>query len=229
MLLEPFDLMIIVDITDIHGKTARIEEISVMLRDADLVILSGDITHFGGEEDVARVVESFRRYNSRIFAVAGNCDYPGVEAWLSRQEMNLHARCVSIGQLTLVGLGGSLPTPAGSTPNEYTEDDLRFFLDEAAKCLPEDSTLLLVSHQPPINTVCDQIGGMHVGSNSVRFFIERYQPAVCFTGHIHEGGGVDKIGKTKIINPGPLHHGGYAIAEIGIDGLTQDGQVVYQV
>jgi Icc-related predicted phosphoesterase len=199
MLMEPFDLMKIVDITDIHGKTARIEVISGVLRDADLVILSGDITHFGGEEDVARVVENFRRYNSRIFAVAGNCDSQGVEAWLSRQELNLHARCVSIGQLTLVGLGGSLPTPAGSTPNEYTEDDLRFFLDEAAKCLPEDSTLLLVS------------------------------PAVCFTGHIHEGRGVDKIGKTKIINPGPLHHGGYAMAEIGIDGLMQDGQVVYQV
>jgi Icc-related predicted phosphoesterase len=217
--------MKIVGITDIHGKTARLEKISRVLRDADLVILSGDITHFGGEEDVAAVVESFRRYNSQIFAVAGNCDYPDVEAWLSRQEINLHARCVTFGQLTLVGLGGSLPTPGGSTPNEYPEDDLRFFLNEAAKCIPADSALLLVSHQPPINTVCDQTDGMHVGSSSVRSFIERYGPAVCFTGHIHEGRGVDNIGGTKIINPGPLHHGGYAEVEIGGDNPSQDGQV----
>jgi Icc-related predicted phosphoesterase len=225
--------MKIVDITDIHGKTARVEEISRVIADADIIILSGDITHFGEVEDVERVVGSFEKYNSRIFTVPGNCDPPGVEAWLSRHELNLHARCVSIGQLTLIGLGGSLPTPAGSIPNEHPEEELRSFLDSAATCIPEDSTLLLVSHQPPIDTVCDQTSGMHVGNNSVRTFIERYEPAVCFTGHIHEGMGVDKIGKTKVINPGPLQNGGYAMVEFGGDDqsvyVMQSGQVLYRI
>jgi len=48
----------------------------------------------------------------------------------------------------------------------------------------------------------------------VRSFIEQEQPLICFTGHIHEGVGIDSIGKTKIVNPGPFKDGGYALANI---------------
>jgi len=54
-----------------------------------------------------------------------------------------------------------------------------------------------------------------VGSVAVRLFIEKYQPKICFTGHIHESVGVDKIGDTHIINPGMLNRGCFAYAEIG--------------
>ena len=37
---------------------------------------------------------------------------------------------------------------------------------------------------------------------------------VCFTGHIHEGQGIDSIGKTKVVNPDPLREGGYVLARV---------------
>jgi Icc-related predicted phosphoesterase len=61
-----------------------------------------------------------------------------------------------------------------------------------------------------VNTINDIVhGGRHVGSHAVRAFIEKYQPLACITGHIHEGIGIDKIGRTQIINPGPFRNGYY--------------------
>jgi len=37
---------------------------------------------------------------------------------------------------------------------------------------------------------------------------------ICFSGHIHEAQGMETIGETKVINPGPLREGKYAYARI---------------
>jgi Icc-related predicted phosphoesterase len=57
--------------------------------------------------------------------------------------------------------------------------------------------------------------GTHVGSKSVRDFIEREQPDVVICGHIHEARGQDAIGRSKIVNCGPASKGYYAVIEIG--------------
>jgi len=41
-----------------------------------------------------------------------------------------------------------------------------------------------------------------VGGRSVRAAIERYQPLVGLHGHVHEGRGRAKIGRTVCFNPG---------------------------
>ncbi len=116
--------------------------------------------------------------------------------------------------VNFLGVGGSLPCP-GMTPNEFSDGDFEGFLAEAASDLRPDAPVILVSHQPPRNTVTDLAGiGRHVGSISVRAFIETVQPLVCFTGHIHEGRGMDCIGRTKVVNPGPLWTGSYAYARV---------------
>jgi len=67
---------------------------------------------------------------------------------------------------------------------------------------------ILVSHTPPYNTNTDVIeSGQHVGSKAIREFIERHQPEICLTGHIHESRNIDRIGKTLILNPGMLSDG----------------------
>ena len=79
--------------------------------------------------------------------------------------------------------------------------------------------LILVSHTPPADTVVDRTGsGLHVGSRAVRQFIERVQPDLCLTGHIHEARGTDTLGRTLVVNPGELAAGGYAV--ITFDGTS---------
>jgi len=207
--------MIVIALPDIHGEVSRVREISSELAEADVVLLVGDITHFGREREAQQVVDLIRSGNPRVLAVPGNCDYPDVEDYLIREGLSIHRRNAVLDGVGFVGVGGSLICP-GRTPNEASEDDFEQYLAESVSELPPDVPLVLVAHQPPFETVNDMTNiGKHVGSRSVRGFIERHQPLICFTGHIHEGIGVDTIGETKVVNPGPFRNGQYACAKLG--------------
>ena len=211
--------MNIISLSDIHGNASHIEVIAGELAQADIVLLSGDITNFGNSRDAREVIEAIRPYNTNILAVPGNCDPPDACLYFDEQQINLHARAVLRDGITFIGLGGSVPCP-GRTPNEHGEATLTRWLNAAATDITDDSPVVLLCHQPPYGTATDITrAGQHVGSDAVRAFIEAQQPLLCFTGHIHESPAVDTIGPTNIINPGPLSRGGYAYARVTSAGV----------
>ncbi|WP_252901414.1 metallophosphoesterase family protein [Vulcanisaeta sp. JCM 14467] len=80
---------------------------------------------------------------------------------------------------------------------------------------------MLVSHYPPYGTNVDKAwNGEHIGSKSVRKLIEDIKPLVVLCGHVHESRGIDKLGSTVIVNPGPLASGYYAIVSVSDDGTV---------
>jgi len=72
----------------------------------------------------------------------------------------------------------------------------------------DPAATIFVCHTPPHGTRCDMIGAaQHVGSRALRGFVERHQPPLLLSGHIHESPRVsssyrDTIGRTVIVNPG---------------------------
>ncbi len=68
---------------------------------------------------------------------------------------------------------------------------------------------VLVHHQPPYGFL-DKVGpmapkhwqGKHAGSKLILDYIKRAQPKYAFCGHIHEGEGMKRIGKTEVYNLG---------------------------
>ena len=54
----------------------------------------------------------------------------------------------------------------------------------------------------------------HVGSKMFRRIVDKYQPRLHLGGHIDEGMGKQKIGKTLSVNCGPAHEGKAAIIEL---------------
>jgi uncharacterized protein len=216
----------IVGLADIHGDLETIKKVGPEIRQAHAILLVGDITHFGREKEAAAVVDAVAEFNPRILAIPGNCDYPEVGAYLAKRGVSLEGRRMIIDGVGFLGVGGSLPCPPapGRTPNEISEEQFAQALEETAGRLPPSMPMILVSHQPPLDTKADAIaGGRHVGSRSVRQFIRDRQPLLCFTGHIHEGVGIDTIGRCQVINPGPLRDGRYAWAMLG---ETVHGQTV---
>ncbi|MDD5450715.1 MAG: metallophosphoesterase [Desulfovibrionales bacterium] len=206
--------MHIIAFGDIHERTENIKKIKDVSR-ADCVIITGDLTNVGGIDKAKVVLENIRRYNSKVYAQAGNFDQKAVQDYLTELHINLHANGFLIGNIGIFGVGGSNYTPF-NTPIEYSEEEIKDFIYKGFTKVKDAALKIFVTHAPPFNTAVDVVtGGRHVGSKAVRSFIEEHQLQACITGHIHEAAGHDTIGQTMIINPGMLKNGGYV--EILID------------
>ncbi len=109
------------------------------------------------------------------------------------------------------------PTP-WDTPRETNEKGMKKMLEEKIGWLKDVHNSIWNIHCPPKDTDIDVApklssdlkvqsgaGGIemvHVGSQSVRDMIAKYQPMLSLHGHIHESSGFTYIGETLCINPG---------------------------
>ncbi len=204
---------------DIHSNTSQLKRIRG-LREADGILISGDLTNCGNKEDGETVLAQIRNYNPHILAQIGNMDTKSIEDLLDSSKINTHRKIIPLyDDVTLVGLGYSNITPF-HTPSEVTEEIFTTWLKEIEKKLNTFSRIIFLSHTPPFQTKTDTIAnGMHVGSTAVRDWIEHIQPEICIVGHIHESIATDKIGKTKIYNPGDLASGGFVRLQITKDNI----------
>jgi uncharacterized protein len=217
--------MKIIAFGDIHMATAEAERIPG-IKEADLIILNGDLTNYGGVKETKIVLDSIMKINPNVLAQFGNLDRRDVNEYLEQLGINLHgqARLVQ-GRVCLIGIGGSNFTPF-RTPSEFSEQQISSLADRAFRQGQEFISLaqplhkhkiirILVSHVPPIDTKVDRLhNGKHVGSKAIRAIIEKYRPDLCITGHIHESKGTDSILGTPVYNHGMLRQGGWVTVEI---------------
>jgi hypothetical protein len=203
--------MKIVSFGDVHMAFGHMAKIAAELTTADLLILSGDLTNFGGRDEASKVLSAARSYCPDVLALPGNLDRPDVIDFLKSEHAALHGESQWVNRLGIFGCGGSNITPF-QTPLEYQDEELGAILARAHRKVANAPVQLMVCHTPPYATRLDRLtNGTPVGSQSVRRFIEQHQPQVCITGHIHEAPGVDFIGRTKILNAGPFSAGGYIV------------------
>jgi len=206
-------------IADLHGRYDRMD--SFLALDPDLVIIAGDITQFGPCEDA---LELLGRIDVPCFAIPGNCDPRELPAAIEESEaVSLHGSTMSLGNLTLTGLGGSNPTPFG-TPFELPEEEIDALLAGAGAKGEKNVHNILVCHAPPLGTL-DRVGEARVGSGAIRRHLARFDLVCC--AHVHEAKGVLEEDGTIVVNPGPASEGNCALitlgdesGDIGIELLT---------
>ncbi len=82
-------------------------------------------------------------------------------------------------------------------------------LDSESQRQRQNSPVVFITHNIPYNTKLDivklknsRIHKKHLGSTVARNFCLKKRPVLCVGGHIHEGCGKDKLGKTVVLNPG---------------------------
>jgi hypothetical protein len=200
-------------LSDLHGRIKGLQELGGLTGPVDMIIASGDLTHFGNPADAFRVVEELKKINPTLLAVAGNCDSREVEALLMREGLAPDREGFEVGGCRFFGLGGALPGPV-RTPYERSEEELETGLS-AMKPGSAEEVLVLVSHQPPYGTVADRVMRLkHVGSRSVSAWIKKNKPALVVCGHIHESRGHKIEGKSLVVNPGAFKDGCYAVADL---------------
>lgn len=187
-------------LSDLHGDFSKVQALIEQAGKIDAVLISGDITHFGPDENARELIDMF---NVPVLVVPGNCDLPGILDVLdSSRAINLHRKCYSLGDACFMGLGGSNCTPF-NTPSELTEEDIEEALDGMLRSCPDIRNILL-SHAPPFGYV-DELPVGHVGSHAIAKFLNHFDLIVC--GHIHEARGTAFCGDTMIINVGEASQG----------------------
>ena len=152
-----------------------------------------------------RIVEPLLDSGVPLLAVCGNCDQPPVEDYFREIDIDLDRRARVIDGVRFIGLSGGLPF--GDLPYERTEEDYERVAAEAFgnAATVEGRPTILVSHQPPFGTACDLAPPASTSaSKSLRAAVERHQPDLVFSGHIHESIGAGTIGPTRVVNPGHL-------------------------
>ncbi len=194
-------------IADLHGQFGKID--SFLELNPEAVFIAGDLTNMGPVDAVDDVLS---RIDVPCFAVPGNCDPKEILDTLEHSDaVCLHGSQMNLGKMSLVGVGGSNPTPF-NTPFELTDKQIDDLLTAATAKMEKAVHNILISHAPPYDTL-DLIKGEHVGSQSVRRHIKNFDLVCC--AHIHEQRGVKDVDGVKIVNPGAAMDGYCAMLHFG--------------
>ncbi|HQB99550.1 MAG TPA: metallophosphoesterase [Methanospirillum sp.] len=194
-------------LADLHGEYGMLE--SFMELAPDVVFIAGDITNMGTAKDVETC---FSRIDVPSFSVPGNCDPKEVvDALEQSNSVNLHGSYMNLGRISLVGVGGSNPTPFG-TPFELTDKQIDDLMKVSVGRMQKSVHNVLISHAPP-HGFLDEIGGNHVGSASILKYIDKFDLVCC--AHVHEQRGIVEENGIKIVNPGPAAMGNCAMIHFG--------------
>jgi len=170
-----------------------------------------------------------------FYIMPGNDDPYYIDRALNEIDIftNHDGKVLTIGktgeEYILVGYAKTNITP-WKCARDVDEEVLRKELHNLLAQVNAFDKLILNTHCPPYNTTLDLApmldkdlkpvvsgGGIaytHVGCVSVREVIEKYQPLLGLHGHIHESRGIERIGRTTIINPGSAYNEGVLYAAL---------------
>jgi len=179
-----------------------------------VITVPGNIDHLG--------VDYNDQYGSKLWAKSGwkwydqNFFVPILKKYSNIQRFDYSY--IRFGAYIFIGARGGT-SPGSVTSISYRKH--RKILDNLFIKF-KDHKILFISHNVPNNTQLDKIGkyahkkvrGKHYGSKLIRRVIDRWQPLLHIGGHIHEGRGMQKLGKTLCVNPGAAHEGQAAVIEI---------------
>jgi uncharacterized protein len=163
----------------------------------------------------------------RAVVMAGNDDPPEIDGVLASSERleDVGRSVVEIAPgVHMASVGESTPTP-WRTPRELADEDLATVVESTVASLPHNGMSIWNLHMPPHATGIDRApelddalrvqydaGGeprmQSVGSRGIRRLIEEHQPTLALHGHIHEGRGRYRLGRTVGVNPGSQYQDG---------------------
>ena len=147
------------------------------------------------------------------------------------------ANVIEIDGFTMVSTGWANTTP-WNTYRELPDPKLREKIDVLLETVPDRRRAIFNFHAPPYGSNLDNAPKLDadmryvsagqalvpVGSKAVRDAIVEYEPVLSLHGHIHEGRGAVKIGRTLAVNPGSTYEDGVLQAAI-VDLDSKKGEV----
>jgi Icc-related predicted phosphoesterase len=166
----------------------------------------------------------------KVYCSPGNDDMDEVDDIVrnSKHVLLVEGKVTQLdGHHELISSGWSNRTP-WDTHREEDEDQLAVRYEAMTCQLKDPRNAIFNIHVPPHRSGLDEAPELDknlrpvlagqalkpVGSTALRKAIEKYQPLLGLHGHIHEGRGATRIGKTLCINPGSMYEQGTLLGAI---------------
>jgi Icc-related predicted phosphoesterase len=166
----------------------------------------------------------------KVYCCPGNDDMDEVDAIIrsSKRVVLAEGQVTSLdGVHEMIASGWSNRTP-WDTHREEDEDKLKLRYEAMICQLRDPRNAVFNVHVPPYKSGLDDapeldkdlrpvLAGQSlqpVGSTALREAIQKHQPLLGLHGHIHEGRGTTRIGKTLCINPGSMYEQGTLLGTI---------------
>ena len=195
--------MKILAFTDIHNSASALKKIAhkVKTQKPDLLVCAGDISIF--EQGITGVLRKLNKLGKEIVIVHGNHEDVSTFSKLSKIFKNItfiHKKHLIKENMLYLGYGGDGFSLIDREFEKTAKKNFKQIIKNN-----NDKKIILVTHAPPYKTKLDRLFEEHCGNKSIRHFIEKNKIDLLICGHLHENfGKEDKIGKTKVINPGPF-------------------------
>lgn len=180
---------------DLHGSKPAMKRIQHLAKKVDIVICAGDHTIFSHSE--REILSQLNKISKPVLIIHGNHE----DAYELKKDCKLfknlyfvHAEKYRVNDYLFLGWGGG--------GFSYVDKGFERYSKKASKWIKEGDKVVLITHAPPYKTKIDNIGGESAGNKSIRKFIEKAQPILAISGHLHECVGEDTIKKTRLVNPG---------------------------
>jgi len=165
-----------------------------------------------------------------VYCCPGNDDMEEVDAIVrsSRRVILAEGQVTPIdGFHEMIASGWSNRTP-WHTHREEDEDQLKVRYEAMISKLTDPRNAVFNIHVPPYKSSLDEAPELDkdlrpkmagqalkpVGSTALREAIKEAQPLLGLHGHIHEGRGATRIGKTLCINPGSMYEQGTLLGAV---------------
>jgi hypothetical protein len=223
--------MNIVVISDIHGDIENMLSYLDKIKELnfDVIVCPGDFTDINvpygfTQEEIARlIIGELKSVKKPVLSVPGNMDTKDMIKIFEEEGVSIHGKGKIIKGVGFYGYGGA-KTPFG-TNIEPGEEEMKLGLQNSWEEVKECKYKVQITHAPPHNTRMDIIqSGIHVGSTAVREFIEKYQPILAVSAHIHEAKGIDYLKNTFLINSGRFPEGYFGF--VSIENNKVNGKVL---
>ena len=221
-------------VADLHYALKQFDWLLAEAGNFDLLAIGGDLLDLASplEIDVQiLVVEKYLRRireKTRLLVSSGNHDGDrrseadeSVAGWI--QEAKTDGLFVDGESIDLGGARVTVcPWWDGPVSRAALEDQL------AAEAGNARRPWIWIHHAPPAGSPVCWTGRKFAGDEALREWIDRFQPDMVFSGHIHnspfyqEGAWVDRLGKTWVFNPG--RQPGGCPAHISLDLETMSAE-----
>lgn len=200
--------------SDLHYNLRQLDWIMDRAAEVDAVVLAGDLLDLSSAVPLATQIVALQAYveelsdRTQAIVCSGNHDLTGRNhhdekwaPWITRAEM---PSAVVDGERLDVGEIRITVCPWWDGPSTRLDVDAQL----AADAVDRPGRWIWIYHYPPDGSPVSWSGKRHIGDADLNHWIERHDPDLVLTGHIHnapfvdEGSWIDRLGSSWVVNAG---------------------------